>query len=90
MKPVVLTAHARKRMRERGTREEDVIEAIRIGEREAAQRGLFLYRLNVEFNQEWDGRYYRMQQIAPVVADEADRFVVVTVYTFYFQEGGKP
>jgi hypothetical protein len=44
----------------------------------------------VEFNQEWDGRYYRMQQIAPVVADEADRFVVVTVYTLYFQEEGKP
>jgi hypothetical protein len=48
-KPVVFTAHARKRIVERGTSEEDVIEAIRIGEREPAQRGLVFYRLNLEF-----------------------------------------
>jgi hypothetical protein len=89
-KPIVFSNHARKRMHERGADEDDVIKAIRIGEREAAQRGLILYRLNLEFHREWDGRYYRMQQIAPVVAEEADRLVVVTVYTFYFQEGGKP
>jgi hypothetical protein len=90
VKPVVFTAHARKRMLERGTSEEDVREAIRIGEREPAHRGLFLYRLNLEFHREWDGRYYRMQQVAPVVAEEAERIVVITVYTFYFQEGGRP
>lgn len=28
-----------------------------------------------------------MAWIAPVVDDLPDRFVVVTVYTFYFQEG---
>jgi len=84
MKPVVFTAHARKRMVERGAREEDVIAAIRIGERESAQRSLTLYRMNLEFHREWDGRYYRMQQVAPVIAEEQDRIVVVTVYTFYF------
>lgn len=76
-------------MSERGAREEDVIEAIRIGEREPAQRGLVLYRLNLEFKREWDGRYYGVQQVAPVVAEEPERFVVVTVYAFYFREGGK-
>ena len=55
-KPIVFTAHALVRMRERGTREEDIREAIRIGQRERAQRRLFLYRLNLEFRQEWDGR----------------------------------
>jgi hypothetical protein len=84
VKSIVFTTHARKRMVERGAREEDVIEAIRIGEREPAQRSLHLYRLNLEFHREWDGRYYRMQQVAPVVAEEADRMVVITVYTFYF------
>jgi hypothetical protein len=84
VKPVVFTAHARKRTHERGTREEDVSEAIRIGEREPAQRGLSLYRLNLEFHREWDGRYYRVQQVAPIVAEEPDRIVVITVYTFYF------
>jgi hypothetical protein len=77
-------------MQERGAREEDVVEAIRIGEREPAQRGLVLYRLNLEFKREWDGRYYGIQQVAPVVAEEHDRIFVVTVFTFYFQEGGKP
>ncbi len=46
-----------------------------------------LYRLNLEFKRGWDGRYYGVQQIAAVVAEEATRLVVVTVYTFYFQEG---
>lgn len=31
--------------------------------------------------------YYGVQQVAPVVAEEEHRIVVVTVYTFYFQEG---
>lgn len=74
-------------MLERGTREEDVCEAIRIGRREPAQRGLFLYRLNLEFRREWAGHYYGVQQVAAVVDEEEARFVVVTVYIFYFQEG---
>jgi hypothetical protein len=28
-----------------------------------------------------------VQQVAAIVAEETDRLVVVTVYTFYFQEG---
>jgi hypothetical protein len=71
-------------MQERGTQEEDVREAIRIGRRKAAQRGLFPYRLNREFKREWGGRYYAVQQVAPVVAEEERRFVVITVCTFYF------
>jgi len=86
-KPVAFTAHARTRMQERGAREEDVREAIRIGQREPAQRGLVQYRLNLEFKRGWDGRYYGVQQVVPVVAEEKTRLVVVTVYTFYFQEG---
>ncbi len=89
-KPIVFTTHAFQRMRARGAREEDVLQAIRIGEREPAQRDLVLYRLNLEFKREWDGKYYAVQQVAPVVAEGTDRRVVVTVYTFYYQEGGKP
>jgi hypothetical protein len=74
-------------MDERGAREEDVHLAVRTGEREPAQRGLVQYRLNLEFSREWNGRYYGVQQIVPVIAEEGERLVVVTVYTFYFQEG---
>ena len=86
-KPVVFTKHARQRMRARGASEEDVRQAIRVGQREPAQRGLFQFRLNLEFQREWRGRYYGVQQVIPIVAEEAERLVVVTVYTFYFQEG---
>jgi len=88
-KPVVFTPHARQRMKERGASEEAVREAIRIGAREPGKEGRILYRLNVAFKQYWDGRYFGMQQVAPVVVDEKDRLVVITVYTFYFQEGEK-
>ena len=74
-------------MHERGAREEDVHRAVRTGEREPAQRELVQYRLNLEFNREWNGRYYGVQQIVPVIAEEGERLVVVTVYTLYFQEG---
>lgn len=70
MKPIVFTGHALRRMRERGAREEDVRQAIRAGERESAQRGLILYRLSLEFKREWDGRYYAVQQVVPIVAEE--------------------
>jgi hypothetical protein len=82
--PVRFTRHARERMRQRGASEEDVREAIRIGRRGPAQRGLWQYRLNVEFQRDWDGRHYAVQQILAVVAEEESERVVVTVYTFYF------
>ena len=69
-RPVVFTRHARQRMADRGTREEGVIHAICAGERETAQRGLYLCRLNVEFQREWEGKHYAVQQVAPVVEEE--------------------
>jgi hypothetical protein len=83
-KPVVLTRHALERCTRRGATKADVLAAVRSGNREPAQRGLWLYRLNLQFKREWGGAWYAVQQVAPVVADEPDRFVVVTVYVFYF------
>jgi hypothetical protein len=88
-KPIVFTHHARQRMKERGASEEAVREAVRIGEREPGKEGRVIYRVNFEFKQRWDGRYFGMQQVAPVVVEEKDRLVVITVYTFYFKEGEK-
>ena len=39
---------------------------------------------NVEYGKIWGDKYYRIKQVAPVVAEEDDRIVVVTVYTFFF------
>ena len=49
VKPVVFTNHARNRCMQRGASEADVVRAIREGKREPAQRGLWQYRLNLEF-----------------------------------------
>jgi len=74
-KPVLFTRHARDRCAQRGTTEADVATAIRRGKREPAQRGLWLYRLNLEYQREWAGKRYAVQQVVPVVEEEADRFV---------------
>jgi len=33
---------------------------------------------------EWQGRFYAIKQVAPVVVEAQNEWVVVTVYTFYF------
>lgn len=88
-KPVIFTAHALEKMMDRGATEANVLEAIQKGYRKPAKRGLWQYRLDLPFNGTWMGRLYSVQQVAPIVDDEKDRYVVITVYVFYFQEGLK-
>jgi hypothetical protein len=71
-------------MAARGVSESDVISAIRGGSKEPAQRGLWLFRLNLEYQRDWSGSWYAIQQVAPLVDEETDRLVVVTVYAFYY------
>ena len=79
-----LSAHARQQCAERGATPEEVEKAIREGEREPAKRGRWMYRYHFEFGGMWQGRTYAIKQVAPVVAEEPDELVVVTVYVFYF------
>ncbi|MBI2302516.1 MAG: DUF4258 domain-containing protein [Armatimonadetes bacterium] len=83
-KPIYFSTHARTRIAERGTTEADVRRAINEGTPEPARSGCTLYRLNLQFDAEWGGKWYNMQQVAPVVAEQAGRLVVVTVYVFYY------
>ncbi len=89
-KSVFFTPHALQRMKERGVTEESVLKAITIGQQEPARGSRTMYRLNLEFKKHWDGKYYGVQQVAPVVREDSERITVITVYTFYFQEGDKP
>ncbi len=84
MKPIRLTTHALEQLVERGATEEEVKEAIEKGVREAAKGGRAMYRLNFQYQAKWQGKFYAIKQVAPVVVEAQNETVVVTVYTFYF------
>ena len=84
MKLIRLTAHALEQLVDRGATNAEVSEAIERGVREPAKRGRFMYRLNFQYESEWQGKFYAIKQVAPVVEEAQNEVVVVTVYTFYF------
>lgn len=84
MKSIRLTLHAREQCEERGAKESEVVEAIRSGTREPAKNNRWICRANFQFNSTWNGEFYPVKQVAPVIVEETGEIVVVTVYTFYF------
>ena len=84
MQPIRLTTHALEQLAERGATDDEVKEAIEKGVREPAKHGRLMYRLNFQYDSEWQGRFYAIKQVAPVVVEAQNEVVVVTVYTFYF------
>jgi hypothetical protein len=84
MKPIRLTYHAQLQCQERGADEEEVCIAISHGIKETAKQGRELCRYNFPFNKFWQGRYYSIKQVAPVIKEENNEIVVITVYTFFF------
>ena len=83
-KPVEFSPHAREKMRDRGALENEVQAAILTGKPEPARKGRTMFRKNFAFNARWRGKQYAVKQVVPVVAEEADRLVVVTVFVHYF------
>lgn len=84
MKSIRLTAHAYEQAVERGASIAEVREAIAKGSREPAKRGRELCRYNFTCEHTWQGKRYPIKQVAPVIKEEANEIVVITVYTFYF------
>jgi hypothetical protein len=39
---------------------------------------------DVAFNRKWQGKHYAIKQVAPVIKEEDNETVVITVYAFYF------
>ncbi len=83
-KRIRLSKHAHEQAEERGATQAEVREAIRKGSREAAKNGREICRYNFVFNRRWQGKHYRIKQVAPVIKEEANETIVITVYTFYF------
>jgi hypothetical protein len=84
MKSVRLTKHAFEQCALRGTNQAEIAQAIERGTREPAKHGRLLCKFNFPYNGLWQGKPYAIKQVAPVIKEEADDIVVITVYTFYF------
>lgn len=81
---IEISPHAMEQMLERGASEREVLLAIERGDVEPARKGRKTYRKNFQFDGLWRGRQYKIKQVAPIVAEEGDKLVVVTVFVLYF------
>lgn len=86
-KEIEFSRHVRDQLVDRGTSEEEIKLSIRDGEEVPAKKGRKAYRKNFNFKSYWKGKYYSTKQVIPIVKQESDRIVVITVYVYYF--GGK-
>ncbi|TET08854.1 DUF4258 domain-containing protein [Candidatus Aerophobetes bacterium] len=84
MQTLTYSNHALGQMKERGASKHEVEQAILKGEKVPAKKGRHAYRLNFQYNNRWAGKYYSMKQVMPIVKEEENKFVIVTVYVFYF------
>jgi len=82
-KPIKFSQHALENLFDRGASEEEAEQAIRTGEQLPAQKGRIAFRKNFTHNAMWKGRYYQAKQVMPIVVEEPEKFVVVTVYVFF-------
>ena len=82
-KVIEFSQHALDNMADRGASKEEVELTIRTGECLPAKKGRLSFRKNFSYNAMWKGKFYQVKQLMPIVAEEPDRFVVVTVYVFF-------
>jgi hypothetical protein len=83
MKSVVFTRHARQRLAERSTTEEEVIQTIRSAPWIRAEQQRFAATKWYSFGQEHEGVFYVGKDVRPIFVDEADRIVIVTLYVYF-------
>lgn len=83
IKPIKFSRHVLGNLLDRGTSKSEIENAIRTGERLPAKKGRIAFRKNFSHNGIWKGKYYQAKQVMPIVVEEPDRFVVITVYVFF-------
>ena len=76
--------HARDRLAERGTSEEDVILTVTTGEKFNARFGRVGFRRNLPFRKRWRGKQYRFKQVEAYAVKRGDGWLVISVVTKYF------
>ena len=84
MKAINFSKHALEQMKERGAERSEVEKAIRFGEEIPAKKNRRAFRMNFQYNQLWGKKFYRTKQVVPIVMEEVENIIVVTVFVFYF------
>lgn len=84
MKEIIFSKHSLERMIIRGASKEDVKRAIYEGERCLAKRGKYAFIKNFPYEAKWKGMYYSTKQLKVIVKEESGKYIVVTVFAFYF------
>jgi hypothetical protein len=88
LKAIVFSQHALGNLEDRGATQNEVEEAIRFGEQIPAKQGRIAFRKNFPFHAIWKGKLYETKQVMPIVVEEQDAWVVVTVYAFFIGGAG--
>ena len=83
-KRIFFTEHALEQIDERGATRDEVELAVRKGEKEQARGNRTKHKITLPFNETWIGKHYAWKQVVPIVVEEKDEIVVITVLTFYF------
>ena len=85
MKPIYFTDHAKRQMAARKASDKEVRQVIQGAEWQSAEKGRHSASLAFPFKAKHYGRFYTTKEVVPVFAEEANRIIVITVYTFFSQ-----
>jgi hypothetical protein len=86
MKPIRLSEHALRYTRKRGFTIAEIEETIQTSPWRPAELGRLDCRKNFPYGKQWNGKVYATKQVRPIFAEEAGEIVVITVYTYYFNQ----
>ena len=86
MKPIRFSHHASRYITRRGFTVAEVEEVIRTMPWQPAELERLECRKDFAYGKEWSGKLYTTKQVRPIFVEEASEIVVVTVYTYYFEQ----
>ncbi|MGA8170886.1 MAG: DUF4258 domain-containing protein [Methylocystis sp.] len=84
IRKVLIEAHARERMSERGATEEEVAATVAQGEMFQAKFGRVGFRRNFNYDGLWRERLYATKQVEVLAVEENDQWVAITVIVKFF------
>jgi hypothetical protein len=68
----------------RGASRAEVEKTIHEGEKSPARKGRIAFAKNFPYEAKWKRKFYSTKQIKVIIKEEAGRYIVVTVFCFYF------